>query len=104
MVYGLEGREIYRNTLNQEVCREVSNNLCFTTIGDHPSHLIIISPANASTSAALVTFLLGCCMQAFLYSLEHKVPLVAFSQDRCFSMFKDPLVDSLHEVYHEPKV
>ncbi|VAH79358.1 unnamed protein product [Triticum turgidum subsp. durum] len=62
LVYGLEGREIYRNTLNQEVCRE-----------------------------------------AFLYSLEHKVPLVAFSQDRCFSMFKDPLVDSLHEVYHEPK-
>ena len=43
-------------------------------------------------------------LQAFLYSLEHKVPLVGFSQDRCFSMFEDPLVDSLHDVYHEPKV
>ncbi|VAH63575.1 unnamed protein product [Triticum turgidum subsp. durum] len=62
LVYGLKGREIYRNTLNQEVCRE-----------------------------------------AFLYSLEHKIPLVAFSQDRCFSMFEHPLVDSLHDVYHEPK-
>jgi hypothetical protein len=43
-------------------------------------------------------------LQAFLYSLEHKIPLVGFSQDRCFSMFEDPLVDSLHDVYHEPKV
>ncbi|KAG8055494.1 hypothetical protein GUJ93_ZPchr0001g30233 [Zizania palustris] len=62
LVYGLQGREIYKRSLDQEVCRE-----------------------------------------AFLYSLEHKVPLVAFSRDRCFSMYDDPLVDSLHYVYHEPK-
>ncbi|KAK1667189.1 hypothetical protein QYE76_055348 [Lolium multiflorum] len=62
LVYGLGGREIYKRTLDQEVCRE-----------------------------------------AFLYSLEHRIPLVGFSQDRCFSMFEDPLVDSLHDVYHEPK-
>ncbi|KAL5226956.1 hypothetical protein ABZP36_015221 [Zizania latifolia] len=62
LVYGSQGREIYKRSLDQEVCRE-----------------------------------------AFLYSLEHKVPLVAFSQDRCFSMYDDPLVDSLHYVYHEPK-
>uniref|UniRef100_A0ACD5W1R2 Uncharacterized protein n=1 Tax=Avena sativa TaxID=4498 RepID=A0ACD5W1R2_AVESA len=62
LVYGLEGRQIYKKSLDQEVCRE-----------------------------------------AFSYSLEHKIPLVAFSQDRCFSMFEDPLIDSLHDVYHEPK-
>ncbi|KAK3161887.1 hypothetical protein QOZ80_1BG0082730 [Eleusine coracana subsp. coracana] len=62
LVYGLEGRQIYKRNLDQEVCRE-----------------------------------------AFLYSLEHKIPLVAFGQDHCYSMFDDPLVDSLHDVYHEPK-
>ncbi|KAL6616038.1 hypothetical protein ACP70R_038308 [Stipagrostis hirtigluma subsp. patula] len=62
LVYGLEGREIYKGNLDQEVCRE-----------------------------------------ALLYSLEHKIPLVAFSQDQCYSMFDDPLVDSLHYIYHEPK-
>jgi len=63
LVYGLEGRQIYKRNLDQEVCRE-----------------------------------------ALLYSLEHKIPLVAFSQDHCYSMFEHPLVDSLHYVYHEPKV
>lgn len=43
-------------------------------------------------------------MQAFLYSLECKVPLIAFSEGRCLTLFHDPLVDSLHTVYHEPKV
>ncbi|CAA7410392.1 unnamed protein product [Spirodela intermedia] len=43
------------------------------------------------------------CREAFLYSLERKIPLVAFSQDRCFTPFNDPLVDSLHSVYHEPR-
>ncbi|GJM93193.1 hypothetical protein PR202_ga09730 [Eleusine coracana subsp. coracana] len=47
LVYGLEGRQIYKRNLDQEVCRE-----------------------------------------AFLYSLEHKIPLVAFSQDHCYSMLK----------------
>jgi len=43
-------------------------------------------------------------MQAFLYSLENEVPLIAFCQDRCFTLFDHPLVDSLHTIYHEPKV
>lgn len=62
LVYGLEGRQIYKRNLDQDVCRE-----------------------------------------ALLYSLEHKIPLVAFSQDHCYSMFDHPLVDSLHYIYHEPK-
>ncbi|PAN28619.1 hypothetical protein PAHAL_5G166400 [Panicum hallii] len=62
LVYGSEGRQIYKRNLDQEVCRE-----------------------------------------ALLYSLEHKIPLVAFSQDHCYSMFQHPLVDSLHYIYHEPK-
>ncbi|KAL4189332.1 hypothetical protein AMTRI_Chr08g206510 [Amborella trichopoda] len=40
---------------------------------------------------------------AFLYSLEHKVPLIGFSQDRCVTLFDYPLIDSLHTVYFEPK-
>ncbi|KAK1370146.1 putative rRNA maturation factor [Heracleum sosnowskyi] len=43
------------------------------------------------------------CREAFLYSLEHKVPLIAFSQDRCLALVDHPLVDSLHTVYQEPK-
>ncbi|KAL6006056.1 hypothetical protein ACLOJK_040101 [Asimina triloba] len=45
----------------------------------------------------------GVFLQVFLYSLEHKVPVVAFSQDRCLTIFDHPMVDSLHTVYHEPK-
>ncbi|KAI4337527.1 hypothetical protein L6164_015931 [Bauhinia variegata] len=43
------------------------------------------------------------CREACLYSLENKVPLVAFCENRCLTLFEDPLVDSLHTVYHEPK-
>lgn len=43
------------------------------------------------------------CREAFLYSLENEVPLIAFCQDRCFTLFDHPLVDSLHTIYHEPK-
>ncbi|KAL8531244.1 hypothetical protein ACS0TY_008028 [Phlomoides rotata] len=45
----------------------------------------------------------GVCSEAFMYSLEHKIPIIAFAEDRCFSLFEHPLVDSLHTVYHEPK-
>ncbi|KAJ0971411.1 hypothetical protein J5N97_019370 [Dioscorea zingiberensis] len=62
LVYGRQGREIFRRNLDKNVCRE-----------------------------------------AFLYSLEHGVPLIAFCQDRCLTLFEHPLVDSLHMVYHEPK-
>ncbi|KAM7513121.1 hypothetical protein LguiB_011996 [Lonicera macranthoides] len=46
----------------------------------------------------------GVFTQAFLYSLEHKVPLVAYSKDHCLTIFDHPLVDSLHTIYYEPKV
>ncbi|KAG9456489.1 hypothetical protein H6P81_000997 [Aristolochia fimbriata] len=62
LVYGRQGREIFRRNLDPDVCRE-----------------------------------------ALLYSWEKKVPLIAFSQDRCLTLFDHPLVDSLHTVFHEPK-
>ncbi|XP_029127449.1 endoribonuclease YBEY, chloroplastic-like isoform X2 [Cajanus cajan] len=43
------------------------------------------------------------CREACLYSLESKVPLIAFCEGRCLTLFHDPLVDSLHTIYHEPK-
>lgn len=43
------------------------------------------------------------CKEAFLYSLEHQVPLAAFSQDRIVTLFDHPLIDALHTVYFEPK-
>ncbi|CAN1120553.1 Endoribonuclease YBEY, chloroplastic [Linum perenne] len=43
------------------------------------------------------------CREVCQYSLEHKVPLMAFSNDRCFTLFDHPLVDSLHTIYQEPK-
>ncbi|KAH9761372.1 Endoribonuclease YBEY [Citrus sinensis] len=45
----------------------------------------------------------GVFIQAYQYSWEHKVPLIAFSGDRCLTLFDHPLVDSLHTTYHEPK-
>ncbi|KAL2584269.1 hypothetical protein AAZX31_14G129600 [Glycine max] len=45
----------------------------------------------------------GVFLQACLYSLENKVPLIAFCEGRCLTLFRDPLVDSLHTIYHEPK-
>ncbi|KDP34180.1 hypothetical protein JCGZ_07751 [Jatropha curcas] len=62
LVYGRQGREIFRSNLDLSVCREA----CF-------------------------------------YSWEHKVPLIAFSNDRCLTLFDHPLVESLHTIYHEPK-
>ncbi|KAL5850520.1 hypothetical protein ACOSQ3_008573 [Xanthoceras sorbifolium] len=62
LVYGRQGREIFRRNLEPDVCRE-----------------------------------------ACMYSWEHKVPLIAFSEGRCLTLFDHPLVDSLHTVYHEPK-
>ncbi|KAL3500626.1 hypothetical protein ACH5RR_039719 [Cinchona calisaya] len=62
LVYGRQGREIFRSNLDPDVCRE-----------------------------------------AFMYSLKHQVPLIAFSEDRCLTLFEHPLVDSLHTTYSEPK-
>ncbi|GLT85479.1 hypothetical protein SLE2022_036690 [Rubroshorea leprosula] len=62
LVYGREGRELFRRNLDADICRE-----------------------------------------AFLYSCKHNVPLVAFCEDRCLTLFHHPLVDSLYTIYHEPK-
>ncbi|RYR54962.1 hypothetical protein Ahy_A06g030214 isoform B [Arachis hypogaea] len=62
LVYGRQGKEIFRSNLDLSVCRE-----------------------------------------ACLYSLENKIPLIAFCEGRCLTLFHDPLVDSLHTTYHEPK-
>ncbi|XP_024985907.1 endoribonuclease YBEY, chloroplastic [Cynara cardunculus var. scolymus] len=43
------------------------------------------------------------CREAFHYSIKHNIPLIAFSESRCLTLFNHPLVDSLHTVYHEPK-
>nr|GMD87158.1 endoribonuclease YBEY, chloroplastic [Ipomoea batatas] len=43
------------------------------------------------------------CREACLYSLKHKVPLIAFSEDRCLTLFDHPSVESLHTIYYEPK-
>ncbi|XP_074286961.1 endoribonuclease YBEY, chloroplastic isoform X2 [Silene latifolia] len=62
LIYGRQGREIFRRNLDPNIC-----------------------------------------VEAFLYSREHQIPLVAFCSDRCLTLFDHPLVDSLHSVYHEPK-
>nr|XP_023923056.1 endoribonuclease YBEY, chloroplastic-like isoform X2 [Quercus suber]POE97294.1 sugar phosphatase yida [Quercus suber] len=62
IVYGGQGREIFRRNLDPDVCRET-----------------------------------------YLYSWENKVPLVAFTKDRCLTLFDHPLVDSVHTIYHESK-
>ncbi|KAL4604470.1 hypothetical protein ACB092_10G195900 [Castanea dentata] len=62
IVYGRQGREIFRRNLDPDVCREL-----------------------------------------YLYSWENKVPLVAFTKDRCLTLFDHPLVDSVHTIYHESK-
>nr|CAD1843183.1 unnamed protein product [Ananas comosus var. bracteatus] len=43
------------------------------------------------------------CRKAFLYSLEHEVPLVAFCGEHCLALFEHPLIESLHTIHHEPK-
>jgi hypothetical protein len=47
---------------------------------------------------------MGIIFQAFTYSMKHKMPLIAFCQDRCLTLFEHPSVDCLHTIYHEPKV
>ncbi|KAK3152540.1 hypothetical protein QOZ80_2BG0160360 [Eleusine coracana subsp. coracana] len=44
------------------------------------------------------------CKEAFLYSLKHKIPLVAYSGDQCLTLFEHPFIDLLHSVHHETKI
>ncbi|CAH9100305.1 unnamed protein product [Cuscuta europaea] len=43
------------------------------------------------------------CREACLYSVNHKIPLIAFCEGRCFTLFDHPFVESLHTIYYEPK-
>ena len=52
----------------------------------------------------MIVFIFILNFQVFSYSLEHEIPLVAFCGDRCLTLFDHPLVNSLHDVYCEPKV
>lgn len=42
--------------------------------------------------------------QSLEFSLRHGTALVAFSGDRCLTLFDHPLVDKLHTTYYEPRV
>ncbi|KQJ94117.1 hypothetical protein BRADI_3g08610v3 [Brachypodium distachyon] len=44
------------------------------------------------------------CKEACLYSLKHKVPLVAYCEEQCLTLFEHPSVDLLHTMHHETKV
>lgn len=41
--------------------------------------------------------------ETFQFAIEHRVPLVGFTGDRCVTLFPHPLIDELHDVYYEPK-
>ncbi|KAJ3686431.1 hypothetical protein LUZ61_015595 [Rhynchospora tenuis] len=62
VIYGMQGREIYRANLDQDICQE-----------------------------------------AFSYSMEHEIPLVAFSNYQCLSLFEHSFFESLHNKHYEPK-
>lgn len=71
------------------------------------AHILLSHPRFSSQHSLYYFRYLGmlvCDMQTCLYSLEHGIPLIAFSQDRCLTLFDHPLVDSLHTTYNEPKV
>ncbi|RLN09278.1 uncharacterized protein C2845_PM11G01790 [Panicum miliaceum] len=44
------------------------------------------------------------CKEAFLYSLKHKIPVVAYCEEQCLTLFEHPFVNLLHTVHHENKV
>ncbi|KAK4388797.1 Endoribonuclease YBEY, chloroplastic [Sesamum angolense] len=64
----------------------------------------VLKTANLAGRDGIISeFSPGVFIQALLYSLKHEVPIIAFSDDRCLTLFEHPLVDLLHTVYHEPK-
>ncbi|CAN6237609.1 unnamed protein product [Urochloa humidicola] len=44
------------------------------------------------------------CKEAFLYSLKHEIPVVAYCKEQCLTLFEHPFVNLLHTVHHENKV
>uniref|UniRef100_A0A0E0NBZ7 Uncharacterized protein n=1 Tax=Oryza rufipogon TaxID=4529 RepID=A0A0E0NBZ7_ORYRU len=47
---------------------------------------------------------LDICKEAFLYSLKYSIPLVAYHEEQCLTLFEHPLVDLLHTIHYETKV
>ncbi|KAG5524785.1 hypothetical protein RHGRI_031448 [Rhododendron griersonianum] len=91
LVYGRQGREIFRSNLDPSLCREQSVRL-----------LLLGLVLELLCDREVKIFALS-QLQAFIYSLKHEIPLIAFSEDRCLTLFGHPLVDTLHTLYHEPK-
>lgn len=44
------------------------------------------------------------CKEACFFSLKHKLPLVAYCEEQCLTLFEHPSVDLLHTLHHETKV
>ncbi|KAK3154108.1 hypothetical protein QOZ80_2BG0186170 [Eleusine coracana subsp. coracana] len=44
------------------------------------------------------------CKEAYLYSLTHKIPLVAYSGDQCLTLFEHPFIDLLHSIKVMPSI
>ncbi|XP_042407807.1 endoribonuclease YBEY, chloroplastic-like isoform X2 [Zingiber officinale] len=86
LVYGRQGKEIFRANLDKNLCREPT----------YPLQQIMKTPIYGTMPNELI--------RAFQYSLQHGLPLVAFCQDQCLTLFDHPLVDSQHTLHHEPKV
>ncbi|KAG5524784.1 hypothetical protein RHGRI_031448 [Rhododendron griersonianum] len=106
LVYGRQGREIFRSNLDPSLCRELY--WVFSCLSLVQNFVNLFSVAKRQTSASgpgfreVKIFALS-QLQAFIYSLKHEIPLIAFSEDRCLTLFGHPLVDTLHTLYHEPK-
>ncbi|XP_023155959.1 endoribonuclease YBEY, chloroplastic isoform X3 [Zea mays] len=47
---------------------------------------------------------LDVCKEALLYSLKHRIPLVAYCEEQCLTLFEHPFVELLHTVHNENKV
>ncbi|PWZ04269.1 Endoribonuclease YbeY [Zea mays] len=46
---------------------------------------------------------LDVCKEALLYSLKHRIPLVAYCEEQCLTLFEHPFVELLHTVHNENK-
>ncbi|KAF7127569.1 hypothetical protein RHSIM_Rhsim11G0049500 [Rhododendron simsii] len=106
LVYGRQGREIFRSNLDPSLCRELYWVLSCLSLVQNFVNLLSVAKRQTSASRPgfreVKIFALS-RLQAFIYSLKHEIPLIAFSEDRCLTLFGHPLVDTLHTLYHEPK-
>ncbi|KAK9208162.1 hypothetical protein WN944_000516 [Citrus x changshan-huyou] len=115
LVHGRQGREIFRRNLDRDFCRETASLpvviSCFSwwLLVQCITHELALLLTIKDFVFLLAANNIGCdcpwalALVAYQYSWEHKVPLIAFSGDRCLTLFDHPLVDSLHTTYHEPK-